>query len=102
MGVKYRMPEHPGIALKEEVIDPIAMSIRQFAKALRVPPNRLAQIVAGKRAISADTSLRLARYLGCSPDFWLNLQTRYELELAKRQSLNRIRREVKPRSKAAA
>ena len=96
------MPAHPGVALKEEVLDELQMSIRQFAKALRVPPNRLAQIISGKRAITADTSLRLARYLGCSQDFWLNLQTHYELELAKRQSLNRIQREVKPRPAATA
>ena len=68
---------------------------------LRVPANRIAEIVKGERAISADTALRLARYLGTSAEFWLGLQSDYELENAKDELATKIEREVRPRKRAA-
>ncbi len=76
------------------------MSINRLAKDLRVPANRLSQIVQGKRGITADTSLRLARYFGFTPEYWLNMQTHYDLEIIRRQSIRRIEREIKPREAA--
>lgn len=97
---KYRAPVHPGRILKEDLLDPLGMSVNQLAGALHVPANRLNQIVNGKRAITPDTSLRLARYFGFSPEYWLNLQTHYDLELARRLSMEKIAREVEPRRAA--
>ena len=98
--LKYRPPVHPGRILKEDLLDPLGVSVNQLAKALRVPANRLSQIVRGTRAVTPDTSLRLGRYFGFSPDFWLRLQMHYEFELARRTSLARIEREVHPRRAA--
>jgi addiction module HigA family antidote len=97
---RYRAPTHPGKILKEDLLDPLGMSINQLAKALCVPANRLSQIVRGKRAITPDTSLRLARYFGFTAEYWLNLQTHRDLELARRRSLRRIEGEIKPRAAA--
>ncbi len=97
---KYRMPPHPGRILKEDLLIPLGMSINQLAHALRVPANRLSQIVQGKRAITPDTSLRLARYFGFSPDYWLNLQVHYDLEVARRRLGRRIEGEITPREAA--
>jgi antitoxin HigA-1 len=77
-----RTPIHPGEILSDELQE-LRMSAAQLARALGVPPNRISQIVAGKRALSADSALRLARYFGTSPDFWMNLQKTYELDLAR-------------------
>jgi antitoxin HigA-1 len=74
-------PIHPGEILKDE-IDALGLSLSAFAAALHVGKARIAEIVAGKRAISADTALRLGRYLGTSPDFWLRLQDSYDLNIA--------------------
>ncbi|MGD0310478.1 MAG: HigA family addiction module antitoxin [Acidobacteriota bacterium] len=98
--VKLRSPVHPGIVLKMDLLDPLGMSINRLAKDLRVPANRLSQIVQGKRGITADTSLRLARYFGFTPEYWLNMQTHYDLEIIRRQSIRRIEREIKPREAA--
>jgi len=76
------------------------MSISQLARALRVPANRLSQIVQGRRSVTPDTSLRLGRYFGFSPDYWLNLQSHYDLEVTRRQSALRIESEVTPREAA--
>ena len=73
------------------------MSANALALALRIPANRVTGILSGKRGITVDTALRLARYFGNSPQFWLNLQTAYELELVQRTALPAIRREVLPR-----
>ncbi len=97
---KTRPPVHPGTILKVDLLDPLGMSINQLAKELRVPANRLSQIVRGRRGITADTSLRLARYFGFSPEYWLNMQAHYELEVIRRQSLAKIEREVNPRQAA--
>lgn len=77
-----RTPIHPGEILAEE-LEEIGITARRLADAIGVPPNRLYQIVAGKRDITADTSLRLARYFGTSDEFWLNLQKLYDLDAAR-------------------
>jgi addiction module HigA family antidote len=92
---------HPGEILSEEFLKPLGLSMNQLALALRVPGNRINAIVAGQRGITADTALRLGRYFGTSPQFWINLQTRYDLESTKDKLADRIEREVRPRKRAA-
>lgn len=75
-------PIHPGEVLMEDFIQGFAITQNKLAVSIGVPPRRINEIVHGKRAITADTALRLGRYFGMSPQFWLNLQTQYELELA--------------------
>ncbi len=94
-------PLHPGEVLYEDFILPTGISIHRIAMDLRVPANRIAEIVKAERAVSADTALRLARYLGTSAEFWLGLQSDYELEKAKDELAARIEREVNPRKRAA-
>src|SRR5437667_11594243 len=89
-------PIHPGEILREEFLIPLGISQYRLAKDTSVPPRRINEIVRGSRAISADTALRLARYFGTSERFWLNLQGRYDLEVAKDHLGNRLQREVKP------
>ncbi|MBI2801868.1 MAG: HigA family addiction module antidote protein [Gammaproteobacteria bacterium] len=84
-----RAPIHPGEILKTEFLDELGLTAYALAKALRVPANRITGIVNGTRAITADTALRLARYFGTTPEFWLNLQTHYDLSVT-RQSLGRV------------
>jgi addiction module HigA family antidote len=79
-----RTPIHPGEILADELKE-IGISAAELARTLEVPANRISQIIARKRAISADTALRLARYFGTSPDLWMNLQKTYELDLARQQ-----------------
>src|SRR3989337_1651994 len=98
--IQYRPPIHPGLMLKEDLLDPLGLSINQVARALHVPANRLNQIVHGKRAITPDTSLRLARYFGFTPGYWMNLQTHYDFEIVRRQSMQKIEGQVKPREAA--
>ncbi|MGL4637555.1 MAG: HigA family addiction module antitoxin [Beijerinckiaceae bacterium] len=76
-------PVHPGEILEEEFMEPLGLSAGQVAKACRVPRTRIERIVRGELGISADTALRLARFFAMSPDFWLNLQKRYEMLIAK-------------------
>jgi addiction module HigA family antidote len=90
-----RRPIHPGEILDEELKE-LGMSARNLAEILGVPSNRLSQIIGGKRDITADTALRLARYFGTSPDFWMNLQTAYDLDLARQQTGDAIKR-IAPR-----
>ena len=73
-------PIHPGEILMEEFLEPMGISQYRLAKNISVPPRRINEIVHGKRSITADTALRLGRFFGMSPQFWLNLQTRYDLE----------------------
>jgi addiction module HigA family antidote len=94
-----RTPVHPGEILADELSE-TGISAAQLARALRVPANRISQIVAGKRAISADTALRLARYFGTTPDLWMNLQKTYELDLA-RQSIGKALSHLLQRPAAA-
>jgi addiction module HigA family antidote len=89
-------PIHPGEILREEYLIPLGMSSNMLAKALRVPANRVSGIVKETRSVTADTALRLARFFGTSPAFWLNLQTTYDLRTAEIELGARIRREVKP------
>lgn len=95
-----RRPIHPGEILAEDVLVELDMSGRQLAEALGVSPNRISEILRGRRAISADTALRLARWLGTSPTVWLNLQQAYDLEVAEIESGAAIEREVVPRLQA--
>lgn len=101
MSMRDRGPIHPGEILAEDVLVELNMSGRQLADVLGVSPNRISEILRGRRAITADTALRLSRWLGTSPTVWLNLQQAYDLETAKRQSWESIEREVEPRSTAA-
>ncbi|MGH7948065.1 MAG: HigA family addiction module antitoxin [Candidatus Binataceae bacterium] len=90
-------PVHPGEILLEEFLKPLGMTMNQLALALRVPANRINQIVDGERGVSAETALRLGRFFRTGPEFWLNLQSRYDLECAKDQAEKEIEREVQPR-----
>ena len=88
---------HPGEVLRADFLDAMGLTAHALALALRVPANRVTAILAGQRAVTADTALRLARHFGTSAGFWLNLQKRYELEVAERAAGARIRAEVLPR-----
>jgi addiction module HigA family antidote len=81
---KLLEPIHPGEILLEEFMKPMGISINRLARDIAVPPGRVSAIVNGKRAITADTALRLGRYFGTSPDVWMGLQTDYELRIAQR------------------
>ncbi len=101
MQLRERRPIHPGEILAEDVLAELNMSGRQLAGVLGVSPNRISEILRGRRAITADTALRLSRWLGTSPDVWLNLQQRYDLELARMEAGEVIERDVVPRVEAA-
>lgn len=88
-------PIHPGELLLEEFLDPMGISQYRLAQDIGVDARRINEIVHGKRAISADTALRLGRYFGTSPRFWLNLQTHYDLEVQDMALGDRLDREVK-------
>ena len=89
-------PIHPGEVLLEEFLKPMNLSQNQLALAMRVPARRINEIVHGKRRMPADTALRLARYFGVSPRFWLGLQMDYDLDVAEDEVSERIKREVMP------
>ena len=89
-------PIRPGEVLREDYMKPVGMSVNRFALELHVPVTRIAEIVKGGRSITADTALRLARYLGTTPQFWMNLQSTYDLEVAEDAKLALIQREVQP------
>ena len=91
-------PIHPGAILKEEFLEPMAISAYALAKAIGVPRNRVTAILHGHRAISADTALRLGRYFGTSAEFWLGLQTAYDLETARSELGEQLDQEVVPRA----
>jgi antitoxin HigA-1 len=96
MGMPRKLPAvHPGEVLLEEFLKPMDISQYQLAKDISVPPRRINEIVLGKRAITADTALRLGRCLGTSERFWLNLQARYDLEVEKDRLGRRLTREVR-------
>jgi addiction module HigA family antidote len=87
-------PIHPGEILMEEFLEPMGISQYRLAKDISVPPRRINEIVHGKRSITADTALRLGRFFGMSPQFWLNLQTRYDLEVTEDLLEDRLDEEV--------
>jgi addiction module HigA family antidote len=89
-------PIPPGEILYEEFLEPMDISQAQLARDLNVPPNRINQIVRGKREITADTALRLGQYFGIEPEFWLNLQLRYNMKVAQEKVGLQIKKEVKP------
>ena len=89
-------PIPPGEILREDFMDPVGLSINQLARNIGVPPNRISEIVNGKRAITADTALRLQRYFGVEAQFWLNLQSDFDLRITKRQKWLDIERNIVP------
>ncbi|MCB0207906.1 MAG: HigA family addiction module antidote protein [Anaerolineae bacterium] len=93
-------PIHPGEILLEEFMKPMGLSQYRVAKDIHVSPRRINEIVHGKRNISADTALRLSRYFGLSERFWMNLQSRYDLEIEKDRLAGRLEKEVKVYSAA--
>ena len=96
-----RLPNvHPGEVLLEEFLQPLELSQNRLGRELGVPPRRINEIVLGKRSITADTALRLARYFGTSERFWLGLQIDYDLEEARLRLGERLEREVSPRPAA--
>lgn len=92
-------PIHPGEILKAEM-DELEYSANYLAKQLHVPVNRITHILNGQRSITADTALRLAKFLGTSPEFWLNLQSAYDLKITRQRSGKKIDREVEGREAA--
>jgi len=89
-------PISPGEILYDDFMEPMGISINQLSRNLVVPPNRISEIVNGKRGITADTALRLERYFGIEAQFWLNLQSEYDLRIMKRKIGNEIERRILP------
>jgi len=89
-------PIHPGEILLEEFIKPLGITQYRLSKDIHVDPRRINEIVHGKRAITADTAFRLGRYFGMTAQFWMNLQTHYDLEILAMQLGTKIEQEVKP------
>ena len=92
---------HPGETIREDVLEPLGMSVNQLAKALGITATRLNDVVRGRRGITADTALRLARYLGTSAELWLGIQLEYDLRAARQTRQREIEKAVQPRSAAA-
>ena len=97
---KKLTPIHPGEILREDFLRPLNLSANRLALDVHVPVTRITDILRGRRAITTDTALRLARYFGITPEFWLNLQRDYELEVAQDTTLAIVEREVRPLRKA--
>lgn len=93
-------PVHPGEILREDLMKPLGLTVNGLARDLKVPASRMSEIVNGRRAINADAALRLSRYFGNTPEFWINLQAAYDLRVTIHSSANRIEREVRPRKAA--
>lgn len=89
-------PINPGEILREDFLEPLGISINRLSRDLSVPPNRISEIVNGKRSITADTALRLQRYFGVEAHFWLNLQAEYDLRVMKRRIWGDIERRIIP------
>ena len=94
-------PIHPGEILLSEFLEPLGISQYRLAKDIGVTPRRINEIVHGRRSISADTALRLSHFFGMEAQFWLNLQARYDMEVAKEELHDKIVKEVRPFSRAA-
>lgn len=101
MAAKRLAPVHPGEILLKDFLEPLELTQYRLAKGLSVPPRRINEIVHGKRAITADTALRLARFFGTSERFWLNLQTAYDLDVERDRLGTRLPREVQVLRKAS-
>jgi antitoxin HigA-1 len=99
---KKLKPVHAGEILREEFMIPLGLSMNKMAMDLRVPVTRIADIVHERRGITADTALRFARYFKNSPTFWMNLQTRYDLEIAEDEIAAKVARDVRPLETVAA
>jgi addiction module HigA family antidote len=93
---KRLKPVHPGEILREEFLTPLGLSANKLALDLRVPVTRISEIVNERRSISPETALRLAHYFNTTPEFWMNLQTQYDLETTEDEMLEAIRRDVRP------
>ena len=93
-----RVTTHPGEVLSEEFLRPLDMSVNALAIALRVPATRIGAIVKGERSVKADTALRLARFYGTSPEFWMNLQALHDLTKTRSEIGEAIARDVRPRA----
>jgi addiction module HigA family antidote len=89
-------PITPGEILREDFMEPLEISINRLSRDLAVPPNRISEIVNGKRAITADTALRLHRYFGVEAQFWLNLQSEYDLRIVRRQIWSDLEQRIIP------
>ncbi len=89
---------HPGEVLAEEFLAPLELSQNALARALAVPPRRINEIVLGKRAVTADTALRLAQYFGTTPEFWMALQAAYDLEAAGQVLGGTLKQRIRPRA----
>lgn len=87
---------HPGEILLEEFLNPMEISQNRLAKAIGISPSRINEIIQGKRSITADTALRLHRFFGTSPEFWINLQTQYDLKVAYRNKWDSIKERITP------
>ncbi|MEO8667999.1 MAG: HigA family addiction module antitoxin [Bauldia sp.] len=92
-----RVTSHPGEILREDFLGPLEMSAHALALALRVPATRIGAILKGERSVTADTALRLSRFFGTSPDFWINLQAMHDLTKAKSENGAEINKQVLPR-----
>jgi addiction module HigA family antidote len=99
--MKKHLPIHPGEVLREDFLMPLGLSEYRLAKDLGVPPRRINEIVKGKRAVTADTALRLSRYFGWPAEVWLNLQSRYDRQIAEAEMQSVLKR-IKPCSLVAA
>lgn len=95
MTTKLLDPIPPGEVLYKEFMKPLGVSINALAREIAVPPNRISEIVSGKRAITADTALRLGKYFGVSPEIWIGLQVDYDLRIAKRTTWPKAERRVR-------
>ena len=96
LNLRRVQPLHPGEMLREEFLVPLGLSAHALASAMCVPATRMTEIVNERRGITADTALRLGRYFGMSPEFWMNVQQKYELDLARDASEEAVLREVRP------
>lgn len=96
MAKKTLNPIHPGEILLEEFLVPMEISQYRLAKDIHVPPRRINEIVHGKRAITADTALRLSRYFGTTAEFWTNLQSAYDLDVARQDIGSKLEKEIEP------
>lgn len=102
MTFRERRPIHPGEILAEDILPELGMNANQVGEALGVPANRISEILRGRRSITADTALRLGRWLGSSPQFWMNLQRSYDLEVAEDELGSMIEQQVTPLEKPVA